>query len=243
MTGKQKIKFLLEDKKRFIDSILESIDKYENTSVQDIEELVNLYISSKFYFRDNEVIEILNEIKQKIESTSRSTCKFSKENEAMIQLLVPSTFSERKARDSGLKEIRDFTWGAKELIIIDPYLFSGATKDAESYLNDFKRSSRIDGNSLRKLHIIYNSKYPLTQSIKRGIKRLAEQNDCTISSIGTDLIHDRIWIKDKNNAIVVGTSFGTLGKRVCFILELPKHDLESLLKMIKKNNLLTNTFA
>jgi hypothetical protein len=244
MTEKDKIRLLLENKKRLIDSILESIDRYENLRVQDIKDLVNLYSGPRFYFHDKEVIEILNEIKERIESTNHYACKFTKDNQGMMQMLISSSLTgETKARDSGLKGIRDFTKGATELIIIDPYLLGGATEDTEKYLDEFKKSSRIDGKTLNRLHIIYSSGHGHTKSIKMGIKRLAEQNDCKISSADTDLIHDRIWIKDKKEAIVVGTSFGGLGNRVCFILELPKYDLDSLLELTTDNDLLTNSFV
>lgn len=55
----------------------------------------------------------------------------------------------------------------------------------------------------------------------------------------TNLIHDRIWIKDRKEAIVVGTSLGSFGgTRLSFILSLPSYDLGALLEYLQENSLL-----
>src|SRR5690606_26053505 len=145
-------------------------------------------------------------------------------------------------RESGLKEIRDFTKNARSLIVIDPYIFGGKNDVADRYIEEFKKSSRIDNQNLERLHLIYSSKHGNTKAIKTGIKKLAQKNNCVITSCDTEEIHDRIWIKNNNDAIVVGTSFGGIGNRVCFILELPKYDLEALMDLLNERNYLTNRF-
>jgi hypothetical protein len=148
----------------------------------------------------------------------------------------------KETRNTGLKEIRDFTSDCQELIIIDPYIFGGETEKASKYIKEFKKSSRINNTKLNNIHIIYSSKHGNTKKIKNGIKKLASDNNCTLTSCDSDLIHDRIWIKDKSDAIVVGTSFGGIGKRLCFLLELPMYDLKCLLDFLTSENLYSKNF-
>src|ERR1700722_19282861 len=42
-----------------------------------------------------------------------------------------------QGRTEGLKELRDFSRGKEKLIICDPYIFSGRTRDAAAIATDF----------------------------------------------------------------------------------------------------------
>ena len=47
-------------------------------------------------------------------------------------------------------------------------------------------------------------------------------------------LHDRVWIVNDNHAFIVGTSFGSIGKKVAFIIDLPNDDYISFKKHLMK---------
>jgi len=243
MTENERIEIILRQQRSLINRLLKSLkNSGEEVSINDLREI--------FWYRlqpiyDNYLIEKLNEINERLNNKSFQ-CRYSEESEGMIKMLIaPKQGQEdsREIRNTGLKEIRDFTKDSKSLIIIDPYIFGGESDLAPSYIEEFKRCSRINNKTLNKIHIVYSSKHGNTAAIKNGIKKLGSENNCTLTNYDSDKIHDRIWIKDKAEAIVVGTSFGGIGNRLCFILELPKYDLAALLDYLKGEKYYKNTFS
>lgn len=148
-----------------------------------------------------------------------------------VKLLIP-----RGTRGRGLNFITNFVNTSKELIIIDPYFFAGKEKRLNHYINEIKRA--INFQNLESLIIIYDDSKD-NSDYKTAIIEMAQHNDCHLKLQSTSLIHDRIWIKDKQEAILVGSSFGGVGKRrLSFIVDLPNEDLKALLEYLSDNNLL-----
>jgi hypothetical protein len=236
-------RLLLKTFRDLIDKVL----KEEHGNQTNIDRIISEHLYELYWFEYPELIdrklnERFGEIKDLI-ANSRNTCRLSEQtqNEMKYMLAATSDNKHGEIRKSGLKEIRDFTSDAKELIIIDPYMFGGKNVNADSYVEEFQRSARIGGRSLEKIHIIYDSGAGNTTAIKSKIKRIAREKGCKLSSFNTDKIHDRIWIKDRNEAILVGTSFGGIGNRLCFILELPNLDLKALLEYLHDEKMLLDS--
>ncbi len=147
------------------------------------------------------------------------------------------TLIEAKERKKGLKEIRDFTSDAKKLVIIDPYFLAGSNSSIDEFIEDFKRATHI--HQLDYLNILYDKNYGETKQYVSEIKKLSYQNQCRLTLTPSSVFHDRIWIKNSEQAILVGNSFGGIGKvRLSFILELPSQELNYLLKYLQENLLL-----
>ncbi len=148
------------------------------------------------------------------------------------------TLIEAKERKKGLKEIRDFTSDAKKLVIIDPYFLAGSNSSLDEYIEDFKRATHI--HQLDYLDIIYDkTKGGETKQYVSEIRKLSYQNKCKLTLTPSSVFHDRIWIKNSKQAILVGNSFGGIGLvRLSFILELPNEELKYLLKYLQENLLL-----
>lgn len=139
-------------------------------------------------------------------------------------------------RKKGLDILREFTKDTDNLIIIDPYFLSGAKEDVDNYKGEVKKITNIQ--NLKRLSIVYNDKEE-TKVYKSELKKLASQSNCRLSLIPTNTIHDRIWIKDRSQGIVVGTSIGGIGKvRLSFIFKLPSADLITLLTHIDTTELI-----
>ncbi len=141
-------------------------------------------------------------------------------------------------RTVGLKELRDFTVEAEDLIIVDPYVFSGTTERAVNIAEDFKRTARVGGKWLKRVHFIYDSSAKCTtKTVKSAISQVLKDSSIKMSSRATNLMHDRVWIADRKRALVVGTSFNGLGGRAAFLLPLPDPDLQALLEFLDANSL------
>jgi hypothetical protein len=143
----------------------------------------------------------------------------------------------KNERKQGLKELRDFTKGAEKLIIIDPYFFNGSKKKLENFIENINKNIRI--SNLRYLTVVYDGEENvITKSYKKSLEKIARELGCTLRCISTDKFHDRIWIKDRESATLVGTSLNGIGGRLSFIIPLPNNDLSELLSYLDENELI-----
>jgi hypothetical protein len=146
--------------------------------------------------------------------------------EGVSQLLVgPLGAAER---DEGIREIRDFTRDAEQLVVVDPYVYAG----------EFSKAARIGSKSLTSIHIVFSSHHGNTKSIKDGLSERAYAAQVRLTDHDTDKIHDRVWIADGKRGLVVGTSFGGLGTRAAFLLPLPIADCASIWEFLQTNGML-----
>ncbi|MNT57386.1 hypothetical protein D3C86_1693840 [compost metagenome] len=111
--------------------------------------------------------------------------------------------------------------GAKSLSICDPY-FLKKPKDAPPA----QAAAEFIGilpTTLQSLNLYVKprirdkdfSDYLNSMLKERGVKLLVRK---------TEDVHDRVWVKDYEEAFVVGTSFNGLGNKCAFILDLPSED-------------------
>jgi len=73
---------------------------------------------------------------------------------------------------------------------------------------------------------------PLVREFKRRLP-----GSIKLSLRTNSKIHDRVWIADKNTAFVIGTSFGGLGRRLAFLLDLPSEDLTRFKRYLFRSNI------
>lgn len=158
-------------------------------------------------------------------------CALADTNEEHLQLLTAPG-----QRSLGLKELRDFTVDAKSLIIVDPYIFSGEQSSAKQISDELKKSARIGGRSLKRIHFIYDPA-KVTIAIKNSVKELLASKSVRMTEAKTAELHDRVWITDRKRGIVVGTSLNGIGKRAAFLLPLPDPDLKALLEFLDQRKL------
>jgi hypothetical protein len=120
------------------------------------------------------------------------------------------------------KKLRAKLLKAESLTICDPYLFAKPPKkNLETYLDNLL--SVLPLKTLHFLVIVHDKEKGNPQLIREFKKRIPNTIKLSIRTNST--IHDRVWIVDKNTAFVVGTSFGGIGRRLSFLLDLPDDDL------------------
>ncbi|MCK8136718.1 hypothetical protein [Pseudoalteromonas sp. 2CM28B] len=139
-------------------------------------------------------------------------------------------------RNSGLKELRDFTRESESLIIIDPYFFSGESSKAQIIASDVEKCTRAKQRFLKRVHVVYDPSSQ-TKAVKKYIEEMFKNNSIYFSTSTTDEVHDRVWISDRNRALVVGTSLNGIGNRAAFLLPLPESDLNELLDFLDEKSL------
>jgi hypothetical protein len=139
-------------------------------------------------------------------------------------------------RSIGLKELRDFTAQTEDLIVVDPFVFSGTRGDAQAVAEDFKRAARVGGKTLKRVHFVCDAGHT-TAAVRSEIAALCAHHKVRMSERHTDTIHDRVWIADRARALVVGTSFNGLGSRAAFLLPLPDPDLKAVLEYLDAQSL------
>jgi len=160
-------------------------------------------------------------------------CAFADESERYMEMLT-----QPGQRAAGLKELRNFSATTESLIVVDPYIYSGQAANAETIAQDFKKSIRAAGASLKRVHIIYDADESNTaNAIRKRIHEMLADEKIHITEATSAVLHDRIWISDRSRATVIGTSLNGIGGRLAFILPLPSDDLIELLKYLDDNGL------
>jgi|TARA_R110001592_G_scaffold147042_4_gene371474 hypothetical protein len=223
---KQKLLSILEKER-----LEENIDDIVDNIWMDIEYYA-LIISQQQYY-DHLARKRLSRIEGKLdtilESNSRGKCQFSKgDDESILHLITGVGLDER---NKAIKHLSEKLKGAKSLTICDPY-----------FLKKYKGASPSE-TAIEFVGILPKSLKTLDLYVKPRI-RDKEFADCLNSELQktgikllsrkTEEIHDRVWIKDFNDAFVVGTSFNGLGNKCAFILDLPQEDQRQFLTSLNE---------
>lgn len=125
------------------------------------------------------------------------------------------------------KYVTSWLSGCQKLTIVDPYFFSfgGPNKVFRTVANymDWLESELIP-RSAKEIDVFHlpGPNGRVTSSFKNFCQRKAIR----LRTYATNEIHDRVLIRDGEVARVLGTSFGGLGNKIAFMLDLPGHDLE-----------------
>jgi hypothetical protein len=135
-----------------------------------------------------------------------------------------STPPRETARQALKAKLRD----AQKLIICDPYVFVIPQDTTETeYVKQLL--SILPMNTLRVLEIAYSGR-----KSPRVVQELKKQIPASVSLklLIDGSLHDRVWIVNDSRAFIVGTSFGSIGKKVAFIIDLPDDDFVTFKKHI-----------
>lgn len=139
-----------------------------------------------------------------------------------LEISVSTTKVQALNAKVARKKLRLRLQNAESLTVCDPYLFAKPKKErAEDYLDNLL--SVLPLRTLRYLTIVHDRAKEHTPLVRAFEKKLPRNINLLLRP-NSD-IHDRVWIVDKNKAFVIGTSFGGLGKRLAFLLDLPYEDL------------------
>jgi len=120
---------------------------------------------------------------------------------------------------------------ARELIITDPYLFTGSRKrDSEVYAASVVRMiAPALTEGLRITAVVSPSQNNETVRTAVLEQLHARNQDLDISIVEADDFHDRFWIADRDRGLIIGTSLNKIGSRIFFVDELSQSDVVAVL--------------
>ncbi len=222
---------MLLAERAYIDAMLEHLDA--GGAAHELEP--PLWLPSRLdAYRLWRAIDELREDVRRFSGTAR--CAFGGQDaQRAIELLVTPG-----RRAEGLSEIREFTRGARSLIVVDPYIYGGEGLGAEEYVESLAKSLRLQSESLTQLHVVYSSAHGNTKKIRTAFKCVLGKAGVQATHTDSPVVHDRIWVRDRSAAIVVGNSYGGLGReRASFVLPLPDADLARFMEYLGEAGLLS----
>lgn len=150
----------------------------------------------------------------------------------------------------GMEPLKDFALGARNLVIIDPYILcppappDDRTSRDETATNYAEVLAVVAGVAkLEGLHLIYMEGNRYTRP---AFTRACDREGCRLTMTHSEKIHDRIWIKDYAKdyakALAAGTSLNSLnstnGQKLAFVLPLPGSDLKFIMQFMRDNDLM-----
>ncbi|MGE8492001.1 hypothetical protein [Comamonas sp.] len=141
-------------------------------------------------------------------------------------------------RQQGLRNIREETRDCRNLIILDPYIFSGPSARADDIAADLEEALFSRRKSIQSVHVVYSDKPgDRTGAVRKAVLSMFARHKTFVSEARSSALHDRVWIFDRTSALLVGTSLNGIGNRLAFILPLPHEDLLYLLSYLDDNGL------
>ena len=145
-------------------------------------------------------------------------CPLTQDNRSYLSFLPDPT----KPRD-GHRHLQEFTNGASNLVIVDPYLFPKAKKypkesndkftDRQQKMRKEHKGRFLDSISLegiQRIHVVVD-RDKLDSELYDKVQQKLDESSIKMTKQETDKIHDRIWIKNISDgktgcsAKVVGT--------------------------------------
>lgn len=119
---------------------------------------------------------------------------------------------------------------SQELVIIDRYIFPQENRRDPNYADIVVDVLKNVVKGLSKLIFITSGDYDvrLSQDIQN---RLKQQNENLVVEVkNTDVFHDRFWIADRKEGMVVGTSLNGIGKKYFLIDYLEEQDVRDIVQ-------------
>ncbi|HHY0368232.1 hypothetical protein [Vibrio parahaemolyticus] len=191
-----------------------------------------------FFMRENEEREYIKHklyaIDRKLEQLPDCKCKYQHSDAGNMQLLVGDGDSAKKRRAEKKYLAKWLSKCKNNLIISDPYFFQyGSDNKVFSSLTEYTDFiCELIPNDIRSLEVFH---LPGPQGeVKMKIHKTLRSRNIKLTYIETNEIHDRVFIRDQDEAVLVGTSLGGYGNKLAFVLDLPNEDLENFKAALEK---------
>lgn len=125
-------------------------------------------------------------------------------------------------RAQGIESLRGFIGEAEKITVCDPYVFSSSKDEMEKQLEDILY---LIPRGCKRLEVYTNPDRVYRPLINEVVRSLTSTR---VLVFFTRSIHDRVWLignKSNRHGCITGTSLNGIGKRISFILRLPKKDV------------------
>lgn len=172
----------------------------------------------------------LNEIKAKL--TERGPSYFL--NMHWLQEDI-SPKAPLKAAETYVAERLSLLGSPMELIITDPYIFPSARRnDPHDYSQSVVRILDPLLSTAKRLEFVVDPKNVCDEIRDIVANELKERHEgLEIAVTHSDAFHDRFWIADRQNGIILGTSLNKVGNKIFFMDALSSSDVKAVVKEIE----------
>lgn len=211
---------------RYLESLVQELKEDDNSRENAYRTIRRFRM---FYpFPDDEFENRLHSIEHKIDSLIDrpvAPCRMaSSDGENVIEFMTGRGASERA---KGVKYLSDWMNSPTEITIADPYFIknSGAISEV-----DYKNSLQgLLPRSLRQIELFIGPRTQKYQkaSIATWFNQLSATRGIQLKVFHQEEVHDRVWLRNGSDALVVGTSFNGLGNKCAFLLNLDAADTAS----------------
>ena len=194
-----------------------------------------IYFSERDSYRLRELQEQVYQLTKRVQELAdrQVICALSDKSEerrGVMQLLTGLPNKEKQERKYLDRQLH----GAEKLTIADPYFFSwsGPNRifDKEKKYTDF--ILQLIPSTVKTLEIFHlpgpNSR------IFHKFDKMIRTKKIKPRYVETNEIHDRVFIKNDRDAVLLGTSLGGYGNKLAFILPIPKEDLMLFSKELER---------
>jgi hypothetical protein len=171
----------------------------------------------------DEIASRLLLIERRLESLKPQRCALAEGDCANRVIRFVTGLEGRQSEER--KHITKWLSGASQLTVVDPYFFSFSrpNKVYRTRAQYVEAMIALFPNTLKSIEVFHQP--GPNREIISAFKKHCCTKSITLRTWITNEVHDRVWIKSNEEAIALGTSFGGLGNKIAFILDLPPEDL------------------
>ncbi|PKO93520.1 MAG: hypothetical protein CVU15_03035 [Betaproteobacteria bacterium HGW-Betaproteobacteria-1] len=172
----------------------------------------------------DEIASRLRRIERRLESLEPQRCALA-EGDRADRIMHLVTGLEGKHREER-RHITSWLSGTSHLTVVDPYFFSfsGSNKIYRTQAQYVESIIELLPKTLESIEV-FHLPGP-NRAIFSSIEKHCRKKNISLRNWGTTEVHDRVLIKNETEARALGTSFGGLGNKIAFVLDLPQEDLE-----------------
>lgn len=172
----------------------------------------------------DEIASRLRSIERRLETLEPQRCALAEGDRAdrVMQLVTGLEGRHREER----KHITSWLFGASQLTVVDPYFFS-FSRPNKVYRTQTQYVEAIIELLPKTLESIEVFHHPgPNRAIISAFEKHCRKKNISLRNWETTEVHDRVFIRSETEARALGTSFGGLGNKIAFVLDLPLEDLK-----------------
>lgn len=172
-----------------------------------------------------EISSRLSRIERRLSTLEPQRCALAEGESANRLAYLITGLDER--RNEERRHITSWLAGTNKLTISDPYFFSfsGPNKVFRTQAQYVEWLIDFIPKKIEKLEV-FHLPGP-NRRIYSSIAEYCRKKGISLQNHETNEIHDRVLIKNDKDAKAIGTSFGGLGNKIAFVLDLPEEDLQA----------------
>lgn len=170
-----------------------------------------------------EVSARLGRIERQLSSLQERRCAFSERDNADRMMYLITGMANR--RNEERRHITSWLAGVSRLTIVDPYFFSfsGPNKVFRTQTQYVEWLLELIPKQTEQIEVFH---LPVpNRRIYSAVATHCKKKNIALKTWETTEIHDRVLIRNDEEAKAIGTSFGGIGNKIAFVLDLPNEDL------------------